>query len=51
MPCKFNLDKFNEKANEKAVGLAHDIYNWNGGVVVDVNENLEHESQWSWHLC
>ena len=35
MPCKCNLDKFNEKANEKAVSLAHDIYNCNGGYEED----------------
>lgn len=31
MPCKCNSDKFNEKAREKAVGLAFDIFDWAGG--------------------
>ena len=28
-----------------------DCFQYNGGVVIDVNENLEHESQWSWNFC
>jgi len=31
MPYDYDLQKFEEKAKEKAGSLAHDIYDWNSG--------------------